>query len=91
MEKKKQQQIKAKQQGLTLEFYCTENLHTKICLSKEIILAENNFVLIDYGKKETTTNQSQTIGFDFGSSVWKSAHKKFDLIDIVKIGGSLRF
>ena len=28
-----------------------ENLHTKICASKKIILAENNFVLIDYGKK----------------------------------------
>lgn len=69
MWKKKQQQIKAKQQGLTLEFYFTENLRTKICPSKEIILAENNFVLIDYGKKETTTNRSQTIGFDFGSSV----------------------
>ena len=45
-----------------------ENLQTKICPSKEIILAENNFVLIDYGKKETTTKR-QTIGFDFGSSV----------------------
>lgn len=51
-----------------------ENLQTKICPSKEIILAENNFVLIDYGKKETTTKR-QTIGFDIGSSVWKSAHK----------------
>ena len=51
-----------------------ENLQTKICPSKEIILTENNFVLIDYGKKETTTKR-QTIGFDFGSSVWKSAHK----------------
>ena len=51
-----------------------ENLQTKICPNKEIILAENNFVLIDYGKKETTTKR-QTIGFDFGSSVWKSAHK----------------
>ena len=45
-----------------------ENLQTKICPSKEITLAENNFVLIDYGKKETTTKR-QTIGFDFGSSV----------------------
>ena len=44
-----------------------ENLQTKICPSKEIILAESNFVLIDYGKKETTTKR-QTIGFDFGSS-----------------------
>ena len=37
-----------------------------LCPSREIILAENNFVLNYCGKKKTTTNQSQATGFDFG-------------------------
>ena len=63
-----------------------ENLQTKICPSKEIILAENNFVLKKGNNNKKANNRVLLWEFCL-----KICTQKFDLIDIVKIGGSLRF